>query len=440
MTAPARQIAIIGAGPSGCYLADALGRKFPDAAIDIFDRLPTPFGLVRGGVAPDHQGTKNISRQFERTLGKDSVRFFGHVEIGRDLSVPELQECYDLIAVATGALEDRRLGIPGEDLDGVYGSGAFVSWYNGIPDGHALAPRLDARSVAIVGNGNVALDIARLLAKTPAELASSDLCRHAREAFAAMPLTDIWLLGRRGPAEASFTTAELAEFGELARVRPRVDASQLPASLPDGMPDEQRKVAEKNLAVLKDYAERTDGGQPIRLHFAFFSAPVALHGDGAVAEIEVERTELRDGKLVMSGERQRIPAQLVIGAIGYRSRPLPGLPFDAVRGVVANDSGRVAAGIYTAGWCKRGPQGVVPANRADALAVAELIAADAAGSVPAGKPGRARVAELLATRQVQVVDFAGWQRINAAETAAGTADGRPREKLTRIAELLAAAG
>lgn len=440
MTATARQIAIIGAGPSGCYLADALSRKFPDAAIDIFDRLPTPFGLVRGGVAPDHQGTKNIARQFERTLGKDSVRFFGHVEIGRDLSIEELQRAYDILVVATGALEDRRLGIPGEDLSGVYGSGAFVSWYNGIPDGRDLAPRLDARAVAIVGNGNVALDIARLLAKTPAELAASDLCRHAREAFAVMPLTDIWLLGRRGPVDASFTTAELAEFGELSRVRPVVDAAQLPDAPPADASEEQRKVAEKNLAVLRDYAQRPDGGQPIRLHFAFHAAPVAIHGTDAVTAIEVERTALSDGRLTMTGERRQIPVELVIGAIGYRSRAIPGLPFDEARGIVANTDGRVAPGIYTAGWCKRGPQGVVPANRADALAVAELIAGDAAGTAAAGKAGRSEASALLAQRGVKVVDFAGWQRINAAETTAGAADGRPREKLTRIDELLAAAG
>ena len=214
MSSKPLHIGIVGAGPSGCYLADALGRKLPGAGIDIFDRLPTPFGLVRGGVAPDHQGTKNIARQFERTLGKDGVRFLGNIAVGRDISYEELKAACDVLVIAIGALEDRRLGIPGEQLDAVYGSGQFVAWYNGIPDGRELNPKLDGKSLAIIGNGNVALDIARLLAKTPDELANSDLCAHARAAFEASRIEDIWLIGRRGPLDASFTTAELAEFGE----------------------------------------------------------------------------------------------------------------------------------------------------------------------------------------------------------------------------------
>ena len=429
MSQPPLNIGIVGAGPSGCYVADALGRKLPAASIDIFDRLPTPFGLVRGGVAPDHQGTKNIARQFERTLGKEGVRFLGNVTVGRDISCDELRAAYDVLVITIGALEDRRLGIPGEDLDAVYGSGQFVAWYNGIPDGRDLDPKLDGKSVAIIGNGNVALDIARLLAKTPAELAGSDLCAHARTAFEAARIEDIWLIGRRGPLEASFTTAELAEFGELSRVATLVDLAQLPQDFPDALSEDQRKLAAKNLEVLRDYAARGEQRERrLRIRFLFHAAPVAIRGDGRARELV-----LRAG----GDESFSIAADTVISAIGYRSTPFAGLPFDTQRGIVANTQGRVEAGVYAAGWCKRGPQGVVPANRADALAVAEVILADLAGREGSGKPGGALIDVLLAEREARPVDFAGWQKINAAEVAAG--HGRPREKLARLEDLLAAA-
>jgi ferredoxin--NADP+ reductase len=432
-------IGIVGTGPSGCYVADALGRKLPGARIDIFDRLPTPFGLVRGGVAPDHQGTKNIVRQFERTLGKEGVRFLGNIAIGRDLSYEELKAAYDVLVITIGALEDRRLGVPGEELDAVYGSGRFVGWYNGMPDARDLDPKLGGKSVAIIGNGNVALDIARLLGKTPDELGTSDLCAHARAAFEAARIEDIWLIGRRGPCEASFTTAELAEFGELSRVAVRVDPGQLPDAVPDGLSEEQRKLAEKNLEVLRNYAAQSEqGGRTLRIHFLFNAAPVELRGNPRVSELLLEKTRLENGHAVPGDERFSIAADTVISAIGYRSTPFPGLPFDATRGVVANEQGRVEPGVYTSGWCKRGPQGVIPANRADSLAVADLILADLTRMETSTKPGGALVDSLLADRSARPVDFAGWQKINAAEMAAG--NGRPREKLVSTEDLLAATG
>lgn len=433
-------VAIVGSGPSGCYLADALGRKLPDARIDIFDRLPTPFGLIRGGVAPDHQGTKNIVRQFERTLAKETVRFLGNVEIGRDIDVEELRQAYHIVVIATGALVDRTLDIPGEHLAGSYGSGKFVGWYNGIPDQRDLAPVLPGPSVVIIGNGNVALDIARLLAKSPEELTASDLCDHARAAFAHAAIRDIWLIGRRGPFEASFTTAELAEFGQLSRVHPVVNTEQLPATVPTNMHEESRKIAEKNLDVLRDYARRVHlPEQTIKLHFIFNAAPVAIHGTTQAETLELERTRIEHGKAVLTGERWKIPAQTVIAAIGYRSQKIPGLPFDEARGTFAHDQGRIAPGIYACGWCKRGPQGVVPANRTDALAVAELIAADLATQEPTNKSGSVAIDRLLQQRQTAVVDKAGWQRINTVEVAAGVPNGRPREKLSQISALLSIA-
>jgi ferredoxin--NADP+ reductase len=435
-TAP--HIGIVGAGPAGCYAADALLRKLPGARVDIFDRLPTPFGLVRGGVAPDHQGTKNIARQFERTLTRDGVRFIGNVAIGRDVSYDELKAAYDVLVIAIGAMEDRRLGIPGEDLDGVYGSGQFVAWYNGIPAGRDLEPRLDGKSVAIIGNGNVALDIARLLGKTAEELATSDLCAHARAVFEAARIEDIWLIGRRGPLEASFTSAELSEFGELSRVATRVDPAQLPPALPQGLDEEQGKLAGRNLEILRAYATCDDrSGRPLRIHFAFNATPLAIRGNGRARELVLKRTRTDGDRGPADSGIFSVPADTVISAIGYSSTPFAGLPFDAARGVVANEQGRVEAGVYTTGWCKRGPQGVVPANRAESLAVAELILADLASQGAAGKPGGAPIDALLTERGARPVDFAGWQKINAVEVAAG--QGRPREKLTQLEDLLAAA-
>ncbi|TRZ67755.1 MAG: ferredoxin-NADP reductase [Rhodocyclaceae bacterium] len=432
------RVAVVGAGPAGIYVADALMRKLPQVQVDLIDQLPTPLGLLRGGVAPDHQATKSIARQFERVLGKEGVRFLGNVAIGRDASYAELKSIYDVVVITIGAMIDRRMDIPGEDLPGVYGSGAFVAWYNGLPAARDLDPLLDVGSVAIVGNGNVALDIARLLGKTEGELASSDLCGHARAKLADASLSDIWLIGRRGPLDAGFSPAELGEMGELSRVAIMVDGTQLPAQVPDSLPEERRRIVEKNLALLHGFAARSEP-RPIRLHFLFYAAPLAVLGEGRARRLILERTRVDNGRALMTGETFEISVDTVITAIGYRSRPFPGLPFDDRQGIVINQEGRVEPGVYAAGWCKRGPKGVIPANRTDSLAVAELIIQDVATGSGSGKPGGMELDRLLAQRDARVVDFAGWQKINAAEVARGAAQQRPREKFTRIEELLAAA-
>lgn len=431
------QVVIVGAGPAGLYVADALQRKLPQAQIDLLDRLPTPLGLLRGGVAPDHQGTKNVARQLERVMGKDGVRFLGNVDLGSTVSYAELKAAYDVVVISVGALIDRRMGIPGEYLNGVYGSGAFVAWYNGLPEGRDLDPLLDRNHIAVVGNGNVALDIVRLLGKTAEELASSDLCGHARAKLAAAACTDLWLIGRRGPLEAGFTSPELAELGQLARLDCLVDIADLPLQLPADLLAE-RKQQEKNLQILRDIASN-NADKPLRLHFLFHAAPVEVLGGGRAERLKLARTKIENGRCVMTGETFEIPADTVISAIGYRSAPIPGVPFDAQRGVVANQEGRVEPGVYATGWCKRGPQGVIPTNRSDSLAVAELILADLVQAAAGSKPGGRELDRLLAQRGVRVVDYAGWQRINAAEVARGAKAGRPREKYTRIEEMLAAA-
>lgn len=428
-------IAIVGSGPAGLYAAEGLSKKLPEARIDVLDRLPTPFGLVRFGVAPDHQGTKAIQRQFDKLLQRPTIRFLGNVAVGRDVGVDELRGLYDAVVLAMGAAVDRRLGIPGEDLAGVYGSGAFVGWYNGHPDHVGLAPRLDGTSVAVIGNGNVAIDVARVLAKTPAEMAASDLCAHAAEAIARATLTDIWLIGRRGAADASWTPVELAELGKLERVSPVVEARDIPERVDEPDP-KQARIREKNLEILRGFAAM-QADKPVRLHFQFHAAPVAVLGQGVAAALRLERTRVVDGRCVGTGDMFEIPAQTIVSAIGYRCDPLDGVAADERGGIVRNEDGSVAPGLWVVGWAKRGPSGTIPTNRADSFAVADRIAA-ALTELPRAKSGPAGFDALLAARAIAVVDHDGWRRIEAAE-AARARPGAPREKLTTQAELLAAA-
>jgi NADPH-dependent glutamate synthase beta subunit-like oxidoreductase len=429
-------IAIVGSGPSGFYAADALLRKLRGCRVDIIDRLPTPFGLVRGGVAPDHQSTKAVQRVFERTATREGVRFLGHVEVGRDVSYDELKAAYDAVVIAIGCPTDRKLGIPGEGLAGAHGSWAFVGWYNGHPAFRDLAPRLPGPAVAVIGNGNVAIDCVRVLAKTPAEMAKSDLCRHAAEVIAQAPLTDLYLIGRRGPVQASFTPVELAELGQLERCVPLVDGEALERDIAAAEPAEI-KAKEKVLESLRRFAANKPGDKPLRLHLRFWSAPTAILGTDHVEGLRLKRMRLPDGSTGHSGEFEELPVATVITAIGYGAAPFPGLPFDAQRGLVPNREGRVEPGVYAVGWAKRGPSGTIPTNRADSMAVAELIAADMGAAGESGKGGPAALDALLAARGAHPVSFAEWQRINEAETRRAE-PGRPREKFTRLEEMLAA--
>lgn len=327
----------------------------------------------------------------------------------------------------------------GEHLAGVYGSGAFVGWYNGHPDHAGLAPRLPGPAAAVVGNGNVALDIARILAKTPGELADSDICAHARQAIEAAPITDIHIIGRRGPLEASFTSAELGELGHLSRARPVVNAAVLDGLTAEREQDPRaRKVKEKNLEILRDFAARPDTGETVRIHLHFHAAPRAAidDGSGAVSGLQLERTRVEDGRAVGTGETFVLPAATVVTAIGYRCAAFPGLPVDDNRGTVANDDGRVEPGVHVTGWARRGPTGVIPTNRTDAMEVAGHVLEDLNG-VTSDKPGPAALDALLSERGTRPVYFEDWKRIDAAEVARA-AEGRPREKFTKVDEMLAA--
>lgn len=421
-------VAIIGAGPAGFYTAEALIEAAPAISIDLIERLPTPFGLIRAGVAPDHQSTKKVTRAFDRTAQNERVSYFGNVEVGKDISVPELLELYDAVVLSVGAPGDRPLGIPGEDKRGVFGSASFVGWYNGHPDFRDLHPPLDTKTAVVIGNGNVAVDVARVLVKTPAEMAATDLALHAAAQINASPLRDVHLIGRRGPVEAKFTNVELRELGELADASPVVDATDLPDQVPADLPDREKRLKERNLVTLRDFAaHRADKSK--RIHFHFYARPVEIVGGDRVEGVRFETTDPAHPSGTLT-----IPCGLVIAAIGYAAVPLADVPFDLGHGHTVNVEGRIAPRLYAAGWAMRGPTGVIGTNKADGDLIAKHIVADI--GVGTGRPGRSGFINHLATRKVVPVTFQDWQTIDAAEIAAAP-QGAPRCKFTRINEMLA---
>ena len=428
-----RHVAIIGSGPAGYYTAEACRKQFGDAMrVDIIDRLPVPYGLIRTGVAPDHQSIKGVSRRYESTALSDNVRFVGNVTVGKDVTIPELLDLYDAVVLATGAPADRPLGIPGDDLPGVVGSAAFVGWYNGHPDFADLAPALSGPGVVVVGAGNVALDVARILAKTGAEFAGSDIVNHALDHLGTASHERITILARRGPHQIAMTPKELGELGQLDRAVPRVAPADLPPVEDDAALDPGLR---KSVAHLRNFATVAQP-KPITIDFDFYAMPVRIEGNGQVERVIVERTALdAQGSAHGTGETYAVSAALVISCIGYRTPPIEGVPYDAKLGRFANDAGRIAPGLYAVGWAQRGPTGTIGTNRPDGFAVAEQIAADTGDA--SGKPGRAGLDELLAERGTEIVTFRDWQKIEAAENSAAR-DGSPREKFTSIDAMLAA--
>lgn len=431
-------VAIVGAGPSGFYTAQSLVSRGADCAVDIIETLPAPHGLIRSGVAPDHQHTKRVTRSYDATATEANVRFFGNVTVGKDVSLAELRGIYDAVILATGAPNDRALDIIGGPKPGVYGAAEFVGWYNGHPDKADLNPRLDTTAVVVIGNGNVALDIGRVLTKTPEEMAATDLARHAAEAIHASPITDVVILGRRGPIEAKFTNVELREIERLADCAPIVDAAQIPDSVPESLPlsDRDRRLVERNLATFRTCAGLSPEGKSKRLHFRFYTRPVEILGSGRVEGLRVEKTRIEGDWFVGTGEFEDIPCGVLIAAIGYRSNPIEGAPVDAKRGVIANADGRIDAGLYVVGWAKRGPSGVISSNKPDGEQAAEQVLAEAGAG---GKPGRTALEALLAKRGSAWVTYDDWQEIDAAEVA-GATDGAPRRKFVRVEDMLSVVG
>ena len=429
-----RHIAIVGSGPAGYYTAEATQKAFgDDVRVDIIDRLPVPYGLIRSGVAPDHQSIKAVYRRYEAVNLSDTVRFVGNVMVGTDVSIAELQSFYDAVILATGAPNDRALDITGADLPGVLGSAAFVGWYNGHPDHADLDPTLSGPGAVIIGNGNVALDVARILAKTRGEFAGSDIAAHALDALDSSGIVRISVLGRRGPHQIAMTPKELGELGHLERATPFVDAGDLPPLEDDALLEPGMR---KSVTHLRAFADATLSGKPLAIDFDFFAMPVRIEGDGKVERVIVERTKLdADLRSVGTGETYAIPAGLVVACIGYQTPPIEGVPYEHGRGRFANDDGRILPGLYCVGWAKRGPSGTIGTNRPDGYAVADLIAADIGSGDR--KQGRPALDALLESRGVDVVTFRDWKNIEAAEIARAR-DGAPREKFTQVSDMLAA--
>ena len=432
-----RHIAIIGSGPAGYYTAEAAQKKFgDDVRVDIIDRLPVPFGLIRFGVAPDHQSIKAVAGRYEKVALSDNVRFVGNVTVGKDVSVDELQTLYDAVILATGAPDDRPLGIDGADLPSVFGSAAFVGWYNGHPDYADLNPPLDGRHVVIVGNGNVALDVARILSKTRAEFDRSDIVSHALDVLEHSAVEDITILGRRGPHQIAMTPKELGELAHLQRATPRVDTDDLPDIGEDALLEPGIRKSVTHLREFAAIPEAFRADKPISINFEFFAAPVAIEGDGKVQRVRVERMRLDDQyRSISTGESYTIDCSMVISCIGYQTPSIDGVPYEHRRGRFANLDGRILPGLYCVGWARRGPSGTIGTNRPDGYNIIDTVAEDMA--TDGDKDGRAGLDALLALRKVDIVTFSDWKKIEEAEIARAR-DGAPREKFVRIEDMIAA--
>ena len=434
-----RHIAIVGSGPAGYYTAEAAVKKWGDEArIDVFDMLPVPFGLIRTGVAPDHQSIKGVSRRYEKTAIGDTVRFVGNIAIGRDVSIEELQSLYDAVILATGAPKDRLLRIEGSDAENVIGSAAFVGWYNGHPEFANLNPDLSGRHAVVVGMGNVALDVARILSKTEDEFAGSDIVTHALDALRNSRLESVTILGRRGPHQIMMTPKELGELLQLERASPQVESADLPPLDDDAVLEPGMR---KSVTLLREFAAippNIHGEKPIAIEFDFFASPKAIDvTDGRATGVVVERTVVEAGRAIGTGESYRVPADIVITCIGYETSPIEGVPFDERAGRFANDQGRILPGLYCVGWAKRGPSGTIGTNRPDGYSVIDIVDEDIGSGHR--KRGREGFDDLAAERRLDIVTFRDWQKIEEAEIAAAR-NGSPREKFVDIESMIAARG
>ena len=445
MTRP--RIAIVGAGPAGAFAAAAVLRQVGDAEIDLFERLPTPWGLLRGGVAPDHQEIKRLQDTFDRQTLKRGCRFLGNVEIGRDLTHDELARHYTAVVYATGAQTDKSLGIPGEDLPGSWAATEFVAWYNGHPDYRELEFDLSHERAVVIGNGNVAADVTRLLTRSTEELERTDVADHALAALRRSKVKEVVVLGRRGPAQAAFTSAELRELGHMEGVDLRVDGFELDPLSREWLAEQGTFTARKNVDLLREFAARPpriDAAR--RIDLRFLSSPLEITGESRVEAVVVGRNEIvrtDDGLLrarSTDAAPETIECGLVLRSVGYQAVPLPGVPFDERAFVLPNERGRVRdrPGVYTVGWIKRGPTGILGTNKRDAAETIACLAEDLRAGL-LGEPPAETIDALLAERGVDVVSVEGWRAIDGQELERGRSAERPRVKLASRDELLAAA-
>lgn len=443
------RVAIVGSGPSGFYSAEALLKLPLTVCVDMIERLPVPFGLVRHGVAPDHPKLKVPAMVFDKIARSPGFRFLGNVAVGTDVSLERLSATHHAVIFASGAETDRRLNIPGEDLPGSHTATAFVGWYNGHPDHRDAQFDLRGEVAVVIGQGNVAIDVARILSKPIDELRKTDIAAHALEVLAESRVREVHLIGRRGPAQAKFTNKELRELGEIPGCSCAVSAADLTLNAASAaeIEDKTNFVAAKNVEILQPWAANDTASNTTgrRIVFHFLQAPVRIEGDSRVRRIVLERGRLTGEpfrqEAAGTGETSALSCDLVFRSIGYRGRPIPGVPFDETRGVIPNEAGRVAgnAGTYVAGWIKRGPSGIIGTNRADAVATVQSLQADLGRLDPSPKPGAAGLFDNSERPRPTVVDYADWLRIDTEEQRRGALADKPREKFTRVADMLACA-
>jgi ferredoxin/flavodoxin---NADP+ reductase len=452
------RVAIVGAGPSGFYAAEHILKDGDlHAQVDLFDRLPSPFGLVRGGVAPDHPKIKSVIRVYEKTAAREGFRFFGNVKVGHDIEVEELEKLYHAIVFTVGCETDRQLGIPGEDLPGSHAATAFVGWYNSHPDYADHEFDLSATRAVVIGNGNVAVDVARMLVLHHHELRQTDTADHAIEALDRKQIREIVVLGRRGPVQAAFTNPEIKELGEMEDADVVVDPKEVEvdaASLAYVESDEADKTTRVNFETLREFSQRQPEGKKQRIVLRFLASPIEIKGDGKVESIVIGRNELvEEGGTLRArdtGEREELECGLVLRSVGYTGIPIEGVPFDERRGLILNEGGRILdshdaghkVGHYTAGWIKRGPSGVIGTNKKDALETVQHLFADVESEtlLSPENPDPVAVEDLLREKGVRYISFEDWQAIDQAEVGRGEPHGRPRVKFVRVDEMLDTVG
>jgi ferredoxin--NADP+ reductase len=442
------RVAVVGSGPSGFYAAEALFKSDANVQVDLYDRLPTPFGLVRGGVAPDHAKIKNVIKVYDRIAQNPGFTFHGNVTIGETVSVEMLRRFHDAVILTTGAETDRRLGIPGEDLPGSHTATAFVGWYNGHPDYRDHRFNLSGEVAVVIGQGNVAMDVTRILAKTVDELRHTDIAEYALDALAESRIKEVHLIGRRGPVQAKCTPPELKEIGELADCDPIVHAGDLefdPASQTE-LDDPASKNAQKNVALLREFMERGAPAKNRHYYFHFFKSPVEIVGDDHVHGLKLEHNELTGEPFKLrasgTGSFEEMPCDILFRSVGYRGVPIAGVPFHDKWGVIPNEAGRVTedgevvSGLYTAGWIKRGPSGVIGTNKPCSVETVEKLLEDLSTLTPCPEPDADALQTALTDAGCRSVSYAEWQQIDQAEIERGKAQDKPREKFATIPEML----
>ncbi len=445
----ALRVAIVGSGPSGFYAADALTKAEINVTVDMFDRLPAPYGLVRYGVAPDHAKIKNVIKVYEHISEKENISFLGNVTIGRDISVEQLKKFYDAIIFTNGAETDKKLGIPGEDLAGSYTATEFVAWYNGHPDYVNHKFDLSQEVAVIIGQGNVAMDVCRILGKTVDELKNTDISQHALDVLAESRVKEIHMIGRRGPVQAAFTPTEIREMGELVDCDPVVDPKDLEVSEVSQaeLDDSKNAQRKKNFEILQEYASRGKEEKTKKFICHFLKSPIELIGDGKIEKIILEKNllegEANKQKARGIGEKKELACGLCFRSVGYRGLPIEGIPFHEQwgsilheEGRVINENGKIVSGFYTAGWIKRGPSGVVGTNKPDSEETVKHLLEDMDKLTPCETPDTQAVLEFLKQKNIRVINFEDWKKINAAEIEAGQKIGKPREKFVGLEDML----